>query len=111
MADPPPEAMAEPALTLADVYAALHDMQTYMDVTPEDLLTLYTRAQHHARTRRAAAPWAGGRARRRWSAFTSIRWRPPTAALCTRRPVAGCRKIVEPGHAHPGVLRAAAAAL
>jgi len=46
---------AECTLSTADLQAALSDMQTYMDITPEDLLTLYTLAQRHARARRATA--------------------------------------------------------
>jgi CBS domain-containing membrane protein len=42
----------EPAFSTEDLRAALSDMQTYMDITTEDLQTLYTLALRHARARR-----------------------------------------------------------
>ena len=44
-----------PELSMEDLRAALRDMPTYMDITPEDLQTLYTLALGHARARRATA--------------------------------------------------------
>ncbi len=45
----------EPELSTEDLRAALSDMPTYMDITPEDLQTLYTLARRHARARLATA--------------------------------------------------------
>jgi CBS-domain-containing membrane protein len=45
----------DPALSIEDLQAALRDMPTAMDITPADLQTLYTLAQHHAWARRATA--------------------------------------------------------
>src|SRR6266404_266436 len=44
-----------PALSIEDLQAALRDMPTYMDITPEDLQTLYTLALGHARARQVTA--------------------------------------------------------
>src|SRR6266481_6610494 len=44
-----------PALSIEDLQAALRDMPTYMDITPEDLQTLYTLARRRARARLATA--------------------------------------------------------
>jgi len=44
-------AHSDPEISIEDLRAALSDMQTYMDITPEDLYTLYALALGHARTR------------------------------------------------------------
>src|SRR5262245_8271175 len=53
--DHTPDATPTPALSIEDLQAALRDMSTYIDVTPEDLQTLYTLALGHARARRVTA--------------------------------------------------------
>ena len=45
-------AHVDPELSIEDLRAAMSDMQTYIDVTPEDLHTLYTLALGHAHARR-----------------------------------------------------------
>jgi CBS-domain-containing membrane protein len=44
----------DPELSIEDLRAAMSDMQTYIDITPEDLHTLYALALGHARARRSS---------------------------------------------------------
>lgn len=44
---------ADPELSIEDLQAALSDMKTYLDITLEDLHTVYTLALNHARIRRS----------------------------------------------------------
>jgi len=72
---------AEPALMIVDVQVALRDKHTSMDITPEDLLTLYPRAQHHARAQRATTRVV------QEIMTTAVVPLPPTADLQTAAPV------------------------
>ena len=52
MASETPMEPQEPEVSTEDFQAALHDMPTYVDVTADDLHTLYTLARRYARARR-----------------------------------------------------------